>query len=158
MSTTPRGDQHPHDRGWTDDGHTIVPTIECESAGVRIVCPGPDRCMAKFGCEHCEASGYVYVDDEEQPCPVCDEDGRSPNRLNECWLIEAISFIDSDAALCVNGEQTDITSGHEIVWQDHGAYDDPQPVWKSKGVESYDDRQRRLRAERQAEMEARRAT
>lgn len=157
MSTTPRGDQSEYDRGWHDDGHTIVPTIECEGAGVRIVCPGPDRCKAKYGCERCEASGYVIGDDEEQPCPVCGEEGIDPSRLDRCWLIETISFIDSDAALCMNGEQTDVTAGHEIVWQDHGSYDDPQPVWKSRGVESYDDRQRRLRAERAAELEARRA-
>lgn len=151
----PRSDQPDADRGWTDDGHTIVPTIECEGAGIRVVCPGPDRCKAKYGCERCEASGYIYVDDEEQPCPVCDEDGKNPARFDECWLIDGLSYAGSDAESCRDGEQTDVTAGHEIVWRDQGSYDDPQPEWKSKGVESYDARQVRLRAERLAETEAR---
>lgn len=153
----PRSDQPDADRGWMDDGHTIVPTIECEGAGVRIVCPGPDSCKAKYGCTHCSASGYVYVDDEEKPCPVCDEEGRDPAQSDKCWLIETISYVGSDAEMCHNGETTDITAGHEIVWRDQGSYDDPQPIWKSKGIEGYEERQRRLMAERRAEMEARRA-
>lgn len=153
----PRGDQPDNDRGWTDDGHTIIPTVELEAIGVRIVCPGPDRCRAKYGCDRCSAGGYIYDDGEEKPCPICDEDGIDPGRADRCWLSETAGYDCTVAEMCRNAEMVDALAGHEIVWRDPGSWDDPQPEWKSKGVESYDARVVRKRNEHLAEMETRRA-
>lgn len=69
------------ERTYTEDGHVI----EVTETHCRARCTEPDDCACHTACDECTGSGYVYDDqDEEQPCPVCDESGlREPH---ECYI------------------------------------------------------------------------
>lgn len=57
---------------YRDDGHVIVLRDDRQCT---VECTRPDDCASHTACEGCEGAGFVYPEDEETPCPKCDESG-----------------------------------------------------------------------------------